>query len=132
MRTNATDTAKGGAEGLGALKRWPFPRGEAVRYGLAPLAVAIALLIRLALAPVLDEASPYLLFVPAVLTAAGLAGLGPGLLATALSLVIGGFMVMPSSGLSTSAITSAVLFTLIGVGIAWSGGQLQRSRFRAA
>jgi two-component system sensor kinase FixL len=59
-----------------------------------------------------------------VLVAAGLGGLGPGLLATGLSVVVGS-LVLPE-------IASAVLFALIGVGIAWSGEQLQRSRIRAA
>jgi hypothetical protein len=42
--------------------------------------VAIAFLARLALTPILGDASPYLLFVPADLVAGGLGGLGPGLL----------------------------------------------------
>jgi two-component system sensor kinase FixL len=111
-----------------------LPVGRLLRYGLAPLSVAIAFLIRLALAPVLGDASPYLLYVPAVLIAGGLGGFGPGLLATGLSVVAGIFVVMPSSGsgLSVPEFAGIILFALIGLGIAWSGEQLQRNRVRAA
>jgi len=60
-----------------------------LRYGIAPLAVAIAFVARIALTPILQGDSPYLFFIPAVLVAAGLGGLGPGLLATGLSAVLG-------------------------------------------
>jgi two-component system sensor kinase FixL len=112
-------------------KHWLFLRGDVLRYVLAPLAVAIAFLVRLALTPIVGDASPYLLFVPAVLVAGGLGGLGPGLLATALSLVLG-FFVTISPGISTSEIVDAVLFAMIGAGISWSGQQLQRNRIQAA
>jgi two-component system, LuxR family, sensor kinase FixL len=133
MRTPVIDSSAkpAAARGLGVFNA-PFLQGAVFRYGLAPLAVAVAFAVRLALASVLDDASPYLLFVPAVLVAGGLGGLGPGLLATALSVAVGIFLMMPSAGPSVPEIAGAALFTLIGVGIAWSGEQLQRSRIRAA
>jgi hypothetical protein len=78
MKTFVTDWAAKSSPGdhLNGLRHWLFVRREAIRYGLAPL--AIAFLARLALTPILGDASPYLLFVPAVLAAAGLGGLGPG------------------------------------------------------
>jgi two-component system, LuxR family, sensor kinase FixL len=134
MRTFVTDLAvKSKPEGrLSALKNWLFVRREALRYGLALFAVAIAFLARLALTPILGDASPYLLFVPAVLVAAGLGGLGPGLLATGLSVLLGFFVITISPGVSASEIVDAALFTMIGAGIAWSGEQLQRNRIQAA
>ena len=127
MKTFVTDlAAKSSPQGhLSAFKHWLFVRQEVLRYALAPLAVAIAFLARVALTPVLGEASPYLLFMPAVLVAGGLGGLGPGLLATGLSVVLGFFV-------STISPVDAALFTMIGAGIAWSGEQLQRNRIRAA
>ena len=116
---------------LTGLKHWLFLRRDAFRYLLAPVAVAIAFLARLALTPVLQDASPYLLFIPAVLVASGLGGLGPGLLATGLSVVLG-FVVTTSSSTSVPEIANAVLFAIIGVGIAWSGELLQRNRVQAA
>src|SRR6516162_3819985 len=76
MRTFITNlAAEPSPQGhLSVFKHWLFVRREALRYALAPFAVALAFVARLALTPVLGDASPYLLFVPAVLTAAGLAG----------------------------------------------------------
>src|ERR1700758_4451179 len=133
MKTFVTDwAAKSSSRGrLSTFKHWLFVRREALRYALAPVAVAIAFLARFALTPILGDASPYLLFVPAVLIAAGLGGLGPGLLATGLSVVLGFFVSTTSPSLSVPEIVDAALFTMIGAGIAWSGEQLQRNRIRA-
>jgi two-component system, LuxR family, sensor kinase FixL len=134
MRTFVTDlAAKSSPLGhLNAFKHWLFVRREGLRYALAPCAVALAFLARLALTPILGDASPYLLFVPAVLTAAGLGGLGPGLLATGLSVVLGLFVITTFPSLSVPEIVEAALFTLIAAGISWSGEQLQRNRIQAA
>ena len=133
MKTFVTDwAAKSSSRGrLSTFKHWLFLRREALRYALAPFAVAIAFLARLALTPILGDASPYLLFVPAVLIAAGLGGLGPGVLATGLSVVLGLFVITTSPSLSVPEIVDAGLFTLIGAGISWSGEQLQRNRIQA-
>jgi len=134
MRTFITNlAAEPSPQGhLSVFKHWLFVRREALRYALAPFAVALAFVARLALTPVLGDASPYLLFVPAVLTAAGLGGFGPGLLATGLSVVLGFFAITMSPGVSVPEIVDAALFTLIGAGIAWSGELLQRNRIQAA
>src|SRR5215471_2606817 len=134
MKTFVTDlAAKSSPQGhLSAFTHWLFVRREVLRYALAPVAVAIAFLARVALTPVLGDASPYLLFVPAVLVAGGLGGLGPGLLATGLGVVLGFFVSTMSPSLSVPEIVNAALFTMIGAGIAWSGEQLQRNRIRAA
>src|SRR5262245_20313987 len=134
MKTFVTDWAARSKpeDHLSAFKHSLFRHREALRYGLAPFAVAIAFLLRLALTPLVGDASPYLLFVPAVLAAAGLGGLGPGLLATALSVLLGLFVFAISSGPSVPELVNAALFTMIGAGISWSGEQLQRNRIRAA
>jgi hypothetical protein len=72
-------------EQLTGFRHWVFLRGDAIRYALAPSAVAIVFLGRLALTPVVGDASPYLLFIPAVLVASGLGGF--------LSVVLGFFVV---------------------------------------
>ena len=117
-----------------ALPGVPVPRWSgAMQYGLAPIAVAFALAARVALQPVLGDEAPYLFFVPAVLVAAGLGGLGPGLVATALGLVLGSFFI--GSGFphfSRPELVSAVAFAAIGIGMAWGGEHLQRTRRRAA
>src|ERR1700742_1729060 len=72
-------------------------RQTASLYGIAVIAVAIAFAVRLALQSSLGDESRYLFFVPAVLIASGLAGLGPGLLATVLSMLLAMFVLNSSN-----------------------------------
>lgn len=58
------------------------------RYGVAVLAVAIALLIKLLLTPVIQEESPFLLFFAAVMASTLYGGMGAGVLATVLAALI--------------------------------------------
>ncbi len=106
--------------------------GTAVfRYGLAVLAVAAALLVRLSLFPVLGEHSPYLPFVVAVTIAARFGGRGPGFAATALSaLAVAWFFLEPLHSLSIavpSAAVGLVLFVGVGIAISLLVGQLRKS-----
>lgn len=54
-------------------------------YGVAVLTVAIALLLKLLLAPLIDHESPFLVFFAAVIVSAWYGGMGAGVLATAVS-----------------------------------------------
>jgi two-component system, LuxR family, sensor kinase FixL len=134
MRTFFADlAAKAGDPGEpGRFKRWLFRRQDALRYGIAPAAVLIALLARMVFAPILADDSPYLFFVPAVLIAAGVGGWGPGLLATILGTLAGLLLIKTFPSLTAAETGNAVAFALIGVGIAWGGEQLQRNRIGAA
>jgi two-component system, LuxR family, sensor kinase FixL len=133
MRTFlAESAASAGAGSPSPLKRWLFWRPRLILYGIALVAVAVAWLARAVLVPVLGDQSPYLLFVPAVLVAAGLGGWGPGLAATGLATLLGLFAIASPSHISTGEVVAAIAFLLIGVGVAWSGEQLQRYRLRAA
>ena len=116
--------------GYSALKRWLAGRDRVLRYGIAPTAIAIALVARILLTPILHNDSPYLFFVPAVLVAAGIGGFGSGLVATLLGAVLGFFVISTFPNFSLSDVVNAATFTLIGAGLAWSGEQLQRSRIR--
>jgi PAS domain S-box-containing protein len=62
------------------------------RYGIAVFSVALAAIIRLALEPVLGADLPLAFFSFAVLVTSWCGGLGPGLLATALSALIGDYL----------------------------------------
>jgi two-component system, LuxR family, sensor kinase FixL len=124
--------AKSSEDGaLGAFERWLLSWQALLRYAIAPAAVALALAVRALLTPVINADAPYLLFVPAVLVAAGLGGFGPGLTATALATAAALLTRGPFPDFPTSELVSAAAFALIGVGIAWSGEQLQRNRIRA-
>ena len=98
-------------------------------YGLALAGVVVALLARLALEPYLGDRSLYLLFVPPVLAAAALGGLTPGLAATVLSLAAALLLEARDGGrVDTPA---AVLFALVGAGLAIGGESNARGRRRA-
>src|SRR5215470_12996045 len=69
-----------------------FSLTRTARYGVAIAGVVSAAALRMALDPILGDQAPLLLFVIPVILAAWYGGLGPGLLATALSLLLGDFL----------------------------------------
>jgi K+-sensing histidine kinase KdpD len=86
---------------------------------MAVVAVACALLIRWPLMPLFGGSVPFMFFFPAIMVAAWLGGLGPGLLATVLSAVGASYLLMttavarvPESG---SRIAQLLVFTTIGI-----------------
>jgi two-component system sensor kinase FixL len=106
-------------------------RGKVLRYGVAPTFVALALAVRALLVPILHDDSLFLYFVPAVLISAGVGGLGPGLLATTLSIVAAYFVLTSASALTNLAVVNGVAFAVIGIGVSWGGELLHRGRRRA-
>ena len=108
--------------------RWRSARWLA--YATAPAAVALSFLVRLALTPVLHSQTAFLYFVPAVLVAAAIGGVGPGLLATALSLLSSFTVFIDPVDLTAVWLTNGLAFTLISVGISWGGELLHRGRAR--
>jgi two-component system, LuxR family, sensor kinase FixL len=109
---------------LPSTPRW----GSGWRYGLALATVAIAFALRAALNPLFADEARFLLFIPAVLIASGLGGLGPGLLATALGTLLGFFFAPQPMHPAVSELVSAAAFVAIGAGMAWWGEQLIRTR----
>jgi K+-sensing histidine kinase KdpD len=73
-----------------ASSRWTW-RGVAAQYGIATVAIAVALIMRFALASVLAGEASYLFFFPAILIASAVGGWGPGIFATFLGLLLGLF-----------------------------------------
>ena len=107
-----------------ALQSW-------IAYGIAVVSVVLAFGARLLLAPVLLDQSAFLLFLPAVLIASALGGVGPGMLATVLGLLCGLIILPDFPDLPRSETISAALFVAIGTGTAWWGGLLKSKRERA-
>ncbi|MGB3388407.1 MAG: PAS domain S-box protein [Pseudaminobacter sp.] len=108
-------------------------------YVFALMLVAVALLVRSALASVLGDSGLYLFLIPPVLIAAVMGGLGPGLLATVVSLAGHVYMTDDWSKLTDSgsqsqlsAIARTLTFAILGAGIAWFGERSHHSRARAA
>ncbi|MGE0131028.1 MAG: PAS domain S-box protein [Blastocatellales bacterium] len=89
------------------------------RYGIAILGVALATILRLALDPLLGEELPLFIFIFPVVIAAWYGGLWPGLLATALSTLLGELLfIMPRGKIflydAPLALSLAVTFGFIG------------------
>ena len=75
-----------------------------LRYGLAFMAVAVGFGLRAALTAWIGPGLPtYITFYPAVMVAALLAGFGPGMLATALTVLSVAYWVLPPEGFAIAS-----------------------------
>ena len=106
------------------------PHGTAARYSVAAAAVAAAFVLRDLLSPFLLNSAVFLYFVPAVILAAGYGGLGPGLLAGAMSVVAAFFVLPDADPFATPVFINAVAFVVISIGVSWGGELLLRGRMR--
>jgi two-component system sensor kinase FixL len=108
------------------------PRGIVAQYAVAIITIAVALVIRVALASVLSGEASYLFFFPAILVASAFGGWRPGVFAAFLGLLLGLFFIGDVRSLSNADIVNAAVFTLVGIGASWRGELLRRSRLAAA
>jgi len=110
-------------------------RSRLQRYGFAVLAVAIALLVKLLLAPLIQEESPFLLFFAPLVVSAWYGGLGPGLLATVLaSLSSDYFFLIPTYSFTLISFGKGLrlcLFLIEGFSISWLSATLKAAKQRA-
>ena len=100
------------------------------RYLAAVLTVAGSLLFRRILQPWLAFDVPYLQFFPAILFTAWYGGFGPGILASALSVLAAMYFFLPPAGFAVGGAEdwlSLSLFFLTGCGVALLNGQLRRA-----
>jgi PAS domain S-box-containing protein len=104
-------------------------------YGVALLASLVALLLRFLLAPLLRENAPLLVFIMPVMFSAWYGGLKPGLLATAVSALIGSyFFVQPFFSFNLIGVGNLVqvcIFLVEGVMISWLSEALRNARQRS-
>ena len=102
-----------------AASRRPGPvRKRLIQFGIAILAVAVAWLLERQLLPLIGAEAPYLFFILAVLVAAGVGGLKPGLVATALAAVLL-ILIRPPTRDWPTEILEDVIFALIGGTFFW-------------
>jgi two-component system sensor kinase FixL len=106
--------------------------GWPTRYGIVLATVMTGWAVRALLSPVLPSETVYTYFVPSVLISAWFGGFGPGLAATALSIVAADFLIPDAPGLTKTAIINGIAFIIIGVGVSWGGELLLRGGRRAA
>ena len=111
-----------------AVLQLAFWRRIAWQYGLAIVAIAVGVGVKLAFDSVLRGEASYVLFVPAVLIASALGGWGPGLLATALGIALGLFFVAQTRQLAAADAVIGLVFALVGFAVSWRGAILLRFR----
>jgi PAS domain-containing protein len=109
-------------------------RDVLVRYAAAVCSVAAGLALRFALGDVLGATVPYITFFPAVMLAAWFGGFGPGILATALSLIAAFYFAIEPFRLDASNsahVVGALVFLAFSVFISALNEALRRSRARS-
>lgn len=101
------------------------PRFEGpLGYLLAVAAVAAVFLVRLTLQTALGNSAVFILFIAVILFSAIAGGIGPGLVALVLSLAGALYIV----GLAQAMWVQVLVFTLVGLTIAWMGEMLHHAR----
>jgi PAS domain-containing protein len=106
----------------------------ALRYGVAMLAVGAALGIKLLLDPLTVQDTPFLLVFGAIIVSAWYGGLGPGLLATAVSTLATDYFFLHPRGTITGFSVEGIdvlAFTLEGVLVSVLTSSLRSARDRA-
>jgi two-component system sensor kinase FixL len=100
-------------------------------YAVALAGVGLALLLRYSLRDSFGVTVPYLQFYPAIICAAWFGGLGPGVLATAVSALAAMYAFLPPAGFAVGAAEdqlSLAVFVGTGVLIAWLNHRLLRTQ----
>ena len=106
--------------------------GPLAACALAIVAIGAGVAARLGLDSLFEYRSSFLFFVPAVVLAAALAGLWPGLFATILGAIAGLAIDFASGGIVAGDLIGAGLFLLVGGAVTIGGDWFQRARNRAA
>ena len=75
-----------------------FHESNVGRYVVAAAAVGLAFSVRLAAKPLIENASPFLFFTPAVMVAAWFGGIGPAILATGVGAELGNYFFLRTIG----------------------------------
>jgi formate hydrogenlyase transcriptional activator len=106
-------------EAIGTSVYWLSSQGR--RYGFALVTVALATALRYLLGPFLGPNAPFLLFYPAVMLVAWMAGLWPGVFAVIVSAVSAIYLFFGQTGTAAFGLphnaTGLMLFAAAGVGI---------------
>jgi len=107
------------------------PQSGAAACALALVAIAVAAAVRWLLDPLLGEEATFILFVPAIVLAAAVAGLWPGLFATVAGAAAGLAIDGSRGTLDAGSLVAAAAFLLVGAAVTTGGEWFQRTRSRA-
>ncbi len=108
------------------------PGARRIILASAVIAGLIGVATFLSLQPIFKAQSAFLLYIPAVIVAAGIGGLWPGVVATLVSLVLGSAIHVSASGLDAPHVWSGAAFAVIGGSLAVLGEWLLRVRRQLA
>ena len=110
-----------------------FRRGRTTPYVVSAMLVCLTFIVRLALAPWLEERSPLLPFIATVVVAAGLYGVGAGLFAVALSVALASwaFIAPGGAGFSPDQIASIAVFIVTSAAMLVFANHLRDARGKA-
>src|SRR5437016_4767084 len=97
-------------------------------YVTAVVLVLIAFALRYALSGLLSESAVGLLFAPAILVAAMMGGLWPGLFAAGISIPAVYYLVLIRADPIAASLFNILLFAVVGTTISWLGGLLHSAR----
>ncbi len=100
-------------------------------YGLAVASTLACLIFRVLLQPVTEDTALLIVFLPAVVWSASFGGLGPALLATALSLAGSALVTGLTPFLAPANTVTAAIFAILGVAVGLAGATI-RERARQA
>lgn len=106
------------------------PQTSGVHYWAALAIVGLLASLAWGLYPWLAGRASFLIFIPGILLAAGFGGIGPGLIATAISAALGVALV-GHGGVHAPVLIEAGVFAVVGLGISWLGELLRRARIRS-
>lgn len=101
-------------------------QGALVPYAISGLAIVAAFLLRLSLDNLLADAVVGLMFVPAILLAAMLGGIIPGLVTLVATLPFVSYFVASEQG--PAVVLHLAIFLGIGITVAWLGGSFRKAR----
>src|SRR5881628_1280366 len=102
----------------------PRLRSTPLRYTVAILSIALAFAVRYSLTPLIIDYDPFMFFAPAALISAWLGGVGPGIVAWLLGIVVGDFFFTgpayqfgPYGPVQITLIATYSVETLIGIAL---------------
>jgi two-component system sensor kinase FixL len=105
--------------------------GPAAACALAVLAVLAGMALRFGLEPYLEQRATFIFFVPAVVVAAAMAGLWPGLFATLVGAAAGLIVDRVTGPIEIGNLIAACAFLFVGAAVATGGEWFQRARGEA-
>jgi two-component system sensor kinase FixL len=109
----------------------PIGAGQGTAYALAAAAMVAAMVVQWGLDPLLDQRATFILYVPAVVLAAAISGLWPGLVTTFVGCGAGLAVDAATGEITFGNLVAAAIFLFVGGAVTVGGEWFQRVRGHA-